>query len=62
MVWIVMRVCDYEYGCREIDAVFDNLKSANEYVEKHANGNNEMPLWSGRIVDTYVVESWAVRE
>jgi len=62
VVWVVMRVCDYEYGCRDVDAVFDNQESANEYVEKQTNGNNELPLWNGHIIDNYSVEPWEVRK
>ena len=69
VVWVVMRVCDfgldnrgYEYGCRDVDAVFDNPESANAYVEKQTNGNNEIPLWDGRIIDNYSVEPWEVRK
>ena len=62
VVWVVMRVCDYEYGCRDVDAVFDNPESANAYVEKQTNGNNELPLWNGCIIDNYSVEPWEVRK
>ena len=33
-VYLVNRICDYEYGCREVVAVFSSRKSAKDYISK----------------------------
>lgn len=37
MVYIVNKICDYEYGCTEVDKVFDSLEKAENYVEKQSD-------------------------
>lgn len=33
-VYLVEKICDYEYGCTEVVRVFFNKKSARKYINK----------------------------
>ena len=33
-VYLVEKICDYEYGCTEVVKAFFNEKSASEYINK----------------------------
>ena len=57
-VYIVTCVCDYEYGCTEIEAVFSNKEAAEAYIKKE--GQNYWEHWSGSKYPQYYIEEWSV--
>ena len=62
-VYLVNRICDYEYGCREVVAVFSSRKSAEDYISKQPD-NGDVEFWNGEsepiyYIDMFEVEEWA---
>ena len=58
-VYLVKSIRDYEYGCREVEAVCATEESAEAYV-KDAGGNYDVKFWTGEIFPYYIVEEWEV--
>lgn len=57
MVYIVMKICDFEYGCREVDRVFSTENEAKEYVE---SVQEDIVFWNGKTHKLYTIEEWEV--
>ena len=57
-VFVVLEICDYEYGCRRIRDIFSNADDAQKYIE--ALGNQEVEFWDGSKENKYIIESYPV--
>lgn len=60
-VYLVERICDYEYGCTKVVKVFSNEKSAREYINKQPDVGN-FTFWNGSSVPMYDVTVFEVEE
>lgn len=58
-VYLVESICDYEYGCREVEAVCASEEVAEDYIEKNG-GNHDVEFWSGDFIPYYVIAEWEV--
>jgi len=58
-VYLVEAIRDYEYGCREVEAVCATEESAEAYIEKHG-GNHDVRFWTGLFFPYYVIKEWEV--
>lgn len=58
-VYLVESICDYEYGCREVEAVCATKESAETYIEKQG-GNNDVEFWTGQIRPYYIINEWEI--
>lgn len=57
-VYLVMSVCDYEYGCTEVIAVFATEKQAQAHIDKL--GQSYWTHWSDRRYSQYSIEEWEI--
>ena len=60
-VYLVESICDYEYGCRAVEGVFNSRESAEAYIEKNG-GNHDLEFWSGDFIPYYVIDEWEVEQ
>lgn len=60
-VYLVESICDYEYGCRAVEGVFNSREGAEAYIEEHG-GNQDVELWAGQIFPYYLIERWEVEK
>lgn len=58
-VYVVMSVCDYEYGCTEIVGIFSTEEKAQECIEQ-LGGQSTWDSWNGRTYNQYSIEEWKV--
>lgn len=58
-VFIVKQVKDYEYGCRDIEAVFEKYEDAEEYI-KRTNNQREIIFWNGSKEMKYIISKYEV--
>ena len=58
IVFIVMKISDFEYGCRKVDAVFKNYEDAEKYIENA--GQSEVEFWNGSKEMYYTIDEWDV--
>lgn len=57
-VYIVNRVCDDEYGCTEVEAVFAKEAEAKAYVEQH---QIQLDVWFNENgIPEYSYDEWEV--
>jgi len=57
-VFVVLEICDYEYGCRRIRDIFSKSDDALKYIE--ALGNHTVEFWNGSKENKYIIESYPV--
>lgn len=57
-VCIVRKIDDYEYGHRNIDAVFSEYEDAKKYIDNA--GNRKITFWDGHKVMLYTIERYTV--
>lgn len=60
-VYLVEKICDYEYGCTEVVKAFFNEKSAREYINKQPDVGI-FAFWNGSNVPIYDVAMLEVEE
>lgn len=60
-VYLVEKICDYEYGCTEVVKAFFNEKSAREYINKQPDVGN-FTFWDGSNAPIYDVAMLEVGE
>ena len=60
-VYLVNKICDYEYGCREVVAVFSSRKSAKDYISKQPD-NGDVKFWDGVSEHMYDIDMFEVEE
>ena len=60
IVYIVRKINDYEYGCRNIEAVFEHEEDAKKYI--HNTGNQFLyEFWNGSKEWQYIIEEYNVQ-
>lgn len=59
-VFIVMELNDFEYGCREVAAVFERYEDAEKYIEDTGN-QHEFKFWHGGKTMYYTIDEWDVQ-
>ena len=59
-VFLVMELNDYEYGCREVSALFERYEDAEEYIENVGN-QEEITFWHGGKAMYYTIAEWQVQ-
>lgn len=57
-VCIVRKIDDYEYGHRNIDAVFSKYEDAKKYIDNA--GNRKITFWDRHKVMLYTIERYTV--
>lgn len=60
-VYIVKKIIDHEYGCRDVEAVFATEELANEYID-NSEDNFEYEFWNGSIESNLIIEEYEVYE
>ena len=58
-VYVVMSVCDYEYGGTEIVGIFSTKEKANTCIEQQG-GQRTWTSWNDRTYNQYSIEEWEV--
>ena len=58
-VYVVMSVCDYEYGNTEIVGIFSTKEKAKECIEQ-LGGQRTWVYWDGRTYNQYSIDEWEV--
>lgn len=58
-VYIVRKIEDYEYGHRNIEAVFSEYEDAKKYIDNA--GNHEVAFWDRRKIMLYTIERYTVK-
>ena len=58
-VYCIMQIRDYEYGCREIESIWDTYESAESHVNEL--GQREINFWDGSVEDLYTIECYQVQ-
>lgn len=61
LVYLVEKICDYEYGCREVVKVFSSEKAARNYINNQPNMGDVM-FWDGTNEPMYDVNIFEVEE
>lgn len=59
-VYIIRRINDYEYGCRNIEGVFDDPIKADAYITERGN-QCDIEFAYGTPEKHYIVEPWEVQ-
>ena len=57
-VFVVLEICDDEYGCRGIRDIFSDPIAAQKYVE--SLGNCSIEFWDGSKQDKYIIQPYPV--
>lgn len=60
-VYLVEKICDFEYGCREVVKVFKNEKSARNYVNEQPDVG-DVEFWNGENIPMYEITMFEVEE
>lgn len=59
-VFIVKKIIDHEYGCRDIEAVFSTSKGAEEYIDSTGK-QCEIEFWNKTKAMQYIIEKYEVQ-
>ena len=59
VVFIVRQIKDYEYGCRNIEAVFEGYEDAVKYIDS-TNNQCEVEFWNGSKEMKYIIDEHIV--
>lgn len=59
LVYLVNKICDYEYGCREVVGVFNSIKSAENYINKQPD-KGDIKFWDGSKEPMYNIDIFEV--
>lgn len=60
-VYLVEKICDYEYGCTEVDKVFSSEKAARDYINDQPDVG-DFAFWDGSTAPIYDVTMFEVEE
>lgn len=60
IVYVVRKIDDYEYGCRNIEGIFSTPEAAESYIESTGN-QGEFDFWNGSKEMLYIVEEREVQ-
>lgn len=58
-VYLVQKICDYEYFCGETVYISDSRQNAEEWITKQPD-NRKFIGWNGVEYDTYIIEEWKI--
>lgn len=58
-VYVVKKITDFEYGCRDIVAIYFSEKDAKEFIKSLGN-QQEVQFWNDSKEMLYIIEEWAV--
>ena len=61
LVYLVEKICDFEYGCTEVVKVFSSEKAARDYINDQPDVDDVI-FWDGSNVPMYVVNMFEVEE
>lgn len=61
LVYLVKRICDFEYGCTEVVKVFSSEKAARDYINDQPDVG-DVRFWDGSNVPMYHVDMFEVEE
>ena len=59
IVYVVLSVCDYEYGNTEIVGIFSTEEKAKERIER-LGGQSTWDCWNGNTYNQYSIDKWEV--
>ena len=59
VVYVVLSVCDYEYGNTKIVGIFSTKEKAKEYIEQ-LGGQRTWGCWNGNTYNQYSIDKWEV--
>lgn len=60
IVFIVKKVTDYEYGCRDIEAVFQTYEDAKAYID-NTGMQCDVKFWNGSRKTQYTIDEYEVQ-
>ena len=58
-IYVVVSVCDYEYGNVEIVGLFSTFEKAEKCIQD-LGGQTSWTHWNGRTYNQYTIEEWQV--
>ena len=58
-VYVVQKITDFEYGHREIVAMYFSKKDAEELINFMGN-QQEVKFWNGSKEMLYTIEEWTI--
>ena len=61
LVYLVEKICDFEYGCRKGVKVFNNEESARNYVNEQPD-IGDVEFWNGENIPMYEITMFEVEE
>lgn len=59
-IYIVKKLCDFEYGCTRNVAAFKTKEAAEEYIK--SIGNYKVDFWNDTSEDMYSIEVMDIQE
>ena len=59
IVYVVMSVCDYEYGNTKIVGIFSTEEKAKKCIER-LGGQSTWDCWNGNTYNQYSIDEWKV--
>lgn len=60
LVYLVEKICDFEYGCTEVVKVFSSEKAARDYINDQPDVG--VTFWDGSTAPMYDVTMFEVEE
>ena len=61
MVYVVMEICDYEYGCYGVNSVWDSYDAADNHIQCSLGGNELVKFYDGHTQYKYLIKPYEVR-
>ena len=61
LVYLVEKICDFEYGCTEVVKVFSSEKAARDYINDQPDVGG-VTFWDGSTAPIYDVNMFEVEE
>lgn len=61
IVYLVEKICDYEYGCTEVVKVFSSEKAARDYMNEQPDVG-DFTFWDGSNAPIYDVNIFEVEK
>ena len=61
LVYLVEKICDFDYGCRKVVKVFNNEESARNYVNEQPDVG-DVKFWDGTSEPMYEITPFEVEE
>ena len=58
-VYLVQKICDNEYFCRETVYASASYEGAEEWIKKQSD-DTQFIGWNGEIYNMYIIEFWVI--